>query len=91
MVNDIEKDPEGAAKEFAGLSFSTAVTRLERIGDQIASQPFREQFARALAKLDGPKAAVVLRPKVTAYSPECREFVVSKVTVMRNPAEPSWS
>ena len=79
MITDIEKDPEKAAKEFAGLSFSTAVTRLERIGDQIASQPFREKFVKSLAELDGPKAAVVLRPAVESYSPECREFVVSKV------------
>ncbi len=79
MIADIEKDPENAAREFASLSFSTAVTRLERIGDHIAAQPFREEFVQLLAKHDAPKAAVVLRPRIDSYSPECREFVVSKV------------
>lgn len=84
MVCDIENAPEEAAKEFAKLSFTEAVTRLERIGDQIASQSFREQFIRSLAELDAPKAAVVLRSATHAYSTECRQFVVSKVAELLN-------
>ena len=79
MVGDVAKSPGKAAKDFAKLAFSTAVTRLERIGDQIASQPFREQFVQSLAELDGPKAAVVLRPGIDSYSSESRARVISKV------------
>ncbi|MDB5337484.1 MAG: lyase domain protein repeat-containing protein, partial [Planctomycetaceae bacterium] len=79
LINEIAKDPPTSAREFAKLSFSTAVTRLERIGAQIASQPFREEFVRSLADLDGSKAAVVVRPSINSYSSECRAYVVSKV------------
>src|SRR5206468_2323721 len=67
-LSDIDKDPKGAARSFAELTFSRAATLLGRIGDQIATHGSREQFVNALAELDGPKAAVVLRPFPASYS-----------------------
>lgn len=79
-LNEIQNDPSIAADHFASMSFTMAVTRLERIGHQIAAQPFREDFIRSLSKVDGPMAAAVLRVSVDAYSPECRQTVVAAVT-----------
>lgn len=82
MIEDIKENPSAAARHFAEMSFSSAVARLERIGEQIATEYFREEFVRALASLDGPKAAVVLRANAEAFEEDCREFVVSKFTAL---------
>lgn len=84
IINEIENDPESVAKKFAKIPFSVAVTRLERIGDQITSKNFRDKFIRFLAELDGPKSAVVLKSAINAYSLECREIVVAKLAELLN-------
>lgn len=78
-LGDIKRDHAAAASHFAAMSFSKAVTRLERIGHQIASQEFREDFVQALAALDGAKAAVVVRAAIDAYSASCRQVVATAV------------
>lgn len=84
IINEIEIDPENVAKKFAGIPFSIAVTRLERIGNQIAKKNFREKFLKALAELDGIKAIVVLKSSIDTYSSKCRELVVYKVAELLN-------
>lgn len=84
IINEIEIDPVNVAKKFAEIPYSVALTRLERIGNQIAKKNFRENFLKALAELDGPKAAVVLKASIDAYSSKSRELVVNKIAELLN-------
>jgi hypothetical protein len=81
-LHEIEKDPQRAATTLAELPFSRAVTLLERIGHQITSHSCREEFATALAALDAPKAAALLRASPASYSAGCRAFIVSRLSEM---------
>lgn len=79
IVSEIKQDPASTAKSFISVPFSKVITQLERIGDQIASEECREHFVETLAELDPPRAAVVMRTSITAYSSGCRQKVVSCV------------
>ncbi|HJT33065.1 MAG TPA: hypothetical protein VJ783_13570 [Pirellulales bacterium] len=78
-VADIVTNPVAAARRFAALPFSKVAARLERIGNELHSHSCREDFVQALAALDGPMAAAVMRPAVSSYSASCRKVVAERL------------
>ena len=84
IITQIESGPEAIVNSVAALSFSKAITRLERIGQQITDKPIRNEFVKALAERDAPMAAVVIRSDIAVYSVDCRKFIVEKLAEMLN-------
>ena len=78
-VVDIKAVPAAMAEAYSRLTFTTAYTRLERIGHQLAGEAARDEFARRLAELDARMAAVVVRTAVDRFSPDIRKMIADEL------------
>ncbi|MDX2038132.1 MAG: HEAT repeat domain-containing protein [Isosphaeraceae bacterium] len=78
-IEEIRHSPSRMAEEYSRLSFTTAYTRLERVGHRLADESVRDEFARRLAEWDVRLAAVVVRPAIDSYSPDTRRYVAEQL------------
>jgi HEAT repeat protein len=78
-IEAISNDPASVAEEYEGLRFTTAYTRLERIGHGLADESVRDDFASYLAVLDARMAAVVVRAAAGRFSPDTRRTIAEEL------------
>ncbi len=78
-VEEIRAAPAPVAEAYSRLPFTTAYTRLERIGHRLAEESVRDEFARRLAELDARMAAVVVRAAVDRFSPDIRRMIADEL------------
>ncbi|MGE3819999.1 MAG: hypothetical protein AB7I30_11215, partial [Isosphaeraceae bacterium] len=78
-IEEIRTAPSPMAEAYSRLPFTTAYTRLERVGHRLADECIRDEFARRLAELDVRMAAVVVRTAVGSYSPDIRRYIADEL------------
>lgn len=78
-VEEIKNDVQSMAANFAKLTFSSAYTRLTRIGNRIVEEEVRHEFIRQLLDVDAKKAAILLRASPSHYAPEIRMRIVDEL------------
>jgi hypothetical protein len=67
-VEEIKSDPKRMAECFSRLTFTTAYTRLVRIGYRLVGEEVRHEFILRLLEADARKAAIVLRALPGCYT-----------------------
>jgi len=78
-IEEIKLNPELMAERFSRLSFTSAYTRLVRIGHRLVGEEVANAFARRLAELDARKASIVLRAAPDTFSMDIRARVVGEL------------
>ena len=78
-IEEIRAAPAAMAEAYSRLPFTTAYTRLERVGHRLADESVRDEFARRLAESDARMAAVVVRTAVARFSPDNRWMIADEL------------
>lgn len=76
---DIKGDPNRMAAAFAQLQFTTAYTRLMRVGYRLVGEDVRHEFILRLLEADPRKAAIVVRALPDCYSADVRARIAGEL------------
>jgi hypothetical protein len=78
-VGKIKNDVKSMVEIFSKLTFSSAYTRLVRIGSRIVTEEVCHEFIRLLLHVDVRKAAILLRASPSHYDPEIRAKIADEL------------
>ena len=78
-VEKIKNDVPSMVAKFAKLTFSSAYSRLTRIGSRIVDEEVRHEFVLHLLDVDARKAAILLRASPRHYAPAIRAKIASEL------------
>ncbi|MBA4031123.1 MAG: hypothetical protein C0478_09585 [Planctomyces sp.] len=78
-VEDIKSNPAHMAEAFLHLPFTTAYSRLVRIGARLIGEDVRHEFIQRLLEASPIKAAIVVRAHPDCYTAEARARIAGEL------------